>query len=204
MVFDESVKKVVQMNYTDEFELEDLNSRRLYLNSEVDETIIESLVYHILRYNREDKEIPVEERKPIYLYINSPGGNVCDGYGLIDAMLASKTPIYTVNQALCASMGFLIFIAGKKRDPRCHSQFLMHDGSTAGWDSTAKMKDRMEFETVQIEKMTKDYILNQTSITSDLYDQKYRVEWYMLPIEAKQHGICTHIVVVDCDMDRIL
>lgn len=204
MVFDESVKKVVQMNYTDEFELEDLNERRLYLNSDVDETIIESLVYHILRYNREDKDKPIEERKPIYLYINSPGGHVCDGYGLIDAMIDSKTPIYTVNQALCASMGFLIFIAGSKRYTMRHSQFLMHDGSTAGWDSTAKMKDRMEFETIQIEKMTKDYILSRTKITQELYDQKYRVEWYMLPEEAKTHGICTHIVGVDCEIDEIL
>ena len=204
MVFDENVKKVVQMTYTDEFELEDLNGRRLYLNSDVDETIIETLVYHILRYNREDKGKPVEERKPIYLYINSPGGNVCDGYGLIDAILSSKTPVYTVNQALCASMGFLIFIAGQKRFTMQRSQFLMHDGSTAGWDSTAKMKDRMEFETGQIEKMTKEYILSRTNIDSVLYDQKYRVEWYMLPDEAKHHNICTHIVGKDCELDDIL
>lgn len=201
---EKDVKKVVNLSYVEEFEIEDLNDRKLMLNSGVDETVIESLVYHILRYNKLDKGIPREERKPIILYINSPGGSVCDGYGLVDAILDSETPVYTVNQAMCASMGFLIFIAGEKRFSMRHSEFLMHDGSTAGWDSTAKMKDRMEFETSQLEKMTKEYIISRTSINEELYNEKYRVEWYMLPQEAKEHGICTHIVGIDCTMDEII
>ena len=80
----------------------------------------------------------------------------------------------------------------------------MNDGSTAGWDSTAKMKDRMDFETNQLEQMTKKYIMSRTTIDNDLYDAKYRVEWYMLPYEAKQHGIVDYIVGVDCTIDEIL
>lgn len=197
-------KDICNLTYLEKYEVEDLEERRLFINSEIDENIIDSAVYHILRYNRLDKGLKPEERKPIYLFINSPGGSVCDGYGLIDVIQSSITPVYTINQALCASMGFLIFLAGHKRYSMKRSEFLMHDGSTAGWDSTAKMKDRMDFETKQLEQMTKEYIMSRTNIDNDLYDAKYRVEWYMLPNEAKQHGILDYIVGVDCTIDEIL
>ena len=105
---------------------------------------------------------------------------------------------------MCASMGFLIFLAGHKRYSLQRSEFLMHDGSTYGWDSTAKMKDRMDFETGQVEKMTKEYIMSRTNIDSDLYDAKYRVEWYFLPEEAKCHGVVDYIIGVGWSKKEIL
>jgi ATP-dependent Clp protease protease subunit len=197
-------KNICSVTYLEKFEISDLDERRLFINMGIDEGIIDSTVYHILRYNRLDKGLKPEERKPIFLYINSPGGSVCDGYGLIDVIQSSITPVYTINQALCASMGFLIFLAGHKRYSMQRSEFLMHDGSTAGWDSTAKMKDRMDFETNQLEQMTKNYIMSRTTIDNDLYDAKYRVEWYMLPQEAKKHGIIDYIVGIDCTLDEII
>ena len=197
-------KEVISITPYDELEFEEIRNRRLYINGVIDEEIITSIVFHILKYNREDKGVPVESRKPILLYINSPGGSVVDGYGLIDAILCSKTPVYTITQALCASMGFLIFLAGAKRYSMPRSQALLHDGFTGGMDSTAKMKDRMEFEAYQLEPMTKEYVLSRTKIDSKLYDEKYRIEWYMLPHEAKEHGIVTHIVGEDCDINEIV
>ena len=96
--------------FADKFVIEDINdNRHLFLNSDVDEQVIDQIVYHIMRYNRLDKGIDVQDRKPIIVYINSPGGSVVDGYGLVDAILCSKTPVYTVNLGQCSSMGFLIF-----------------------------------------------------------------------------------------------
>lgn len=199
----ENTREVFNYCLGDKFDIEDLEERKIYINCGIDEDVIESAVYHILRYNKIDKGIPKEERKPILLYINSPGGSVVDGYGLIDAILASETPVYTINQALCASMGFLIFIAGHKRFSMQHSEFLMHDGSTFGCDSTAKMKDRMDFETKELEQMTKNYIISQTKIDEKLYDEKYRVEWYFLPKLAKEIGVVDYIVGQDCSIDDI-
>jgi len=197
-------KMTYNLALTDKFDIEDYENRRLYLNTEIDESIITSIAYHILRYNRLDKDIPIEDREPIILYINSPGGTVVDGFGLVDVILQSKTPVYTVNQAQCASMGFLIFIAGHKRYSMKHSEFLMHDGNTFAWDSTAKAKDRIDFETTELEKYTKEYIINRTKIDNTLYDEKYRVEWYMMADTALKYGICDYIVGDDCDIDEIL
>ena len=192
------------LEYHNKFDLEDLDNRKLYLGSVIDGSSIDSVVYHILRYNRLDKGISKEERKPIILYINSPGGNVSDGFGVIDAILTSETPVYTVNQALCASMGFLIFIAGHKRYSMPRAEFLLHDGSTFIFDSSGKAKDRIEFESVQLEGITKSLVIEQTKIESDLYDNKHRAEWWMLPKEAKELGVTDYIVGVDVSINEIV
>lgn len=198
------IKEVYNYDWTDRFEIEDIEERRLYINDNIDSEVVDSIVYHIMRYNRQDKGIDVENRKPIILYLNSNGGSVPDGYAVIDAIINSITPVYTVNQGYCYSMGFLIFLAGHKRYCMPSATFLMHDGSTMAWDSTAKAKDRMDFETRQVEEYTKRYIMSRTAIDEKLYDEKYRVEWYFYPAEAKQNGVLDYIVGVDCTIDEIV
>lgn len=198
------VKTVMNIGYFEEYEMSDLDERRLFINGVIDDEIIDTIVYHILRYNREDKRIPVNDRLPIKIYINSTGGDVYSGYGLISAITSSITPIYTINQGTCASMAFLIFIASNKRYSMGNSMFLMHEGFTGGFDNTSKMRDRMEFETEQLEKHTRDFVLNHTFIKEDFYKEKYRIEWYMLPEEAKRYGICDYIVGKDCTIDEIV
>ena len=185
------IKTVMNIGYFEEYEMSDLEERRLFINGVIDDEIIDTIVYHILRYNREDKSIPV-------------GGDVYSGYGLISAITSSLTPIYTINQGTCASMAFLIFIAGNKRYSMKNSMFLMHEGFTGGFDNTSKMRDRMEFETEQLEEHTRNFVLNHTSIEEDFYKEKYRIEWYMLPEEARRYGICDYIVGKDCTIDEII
>ena len=198
------IKTSMMLYQGEQFEADDLENRRLFINDIIDSDVIDTIVYHILRYNREDKDIPVENRKPILLYVNTNGGSVPDGYALIDAVMTSKTPVYTINQGYCYSMGFLIFISCKKRFAMPNSTFLMHDGSSFAWDSTAKMKDRVDFEAGQVEVHTKNYIIGQTKIDEKLYDEKYRVEWYFYPEEAKSVGVCDCIVGKDCTIDEII
>mgnify|MGYP002621683067 CR=1 FL=1 len=197
-------KEVISITPFDEIELGEIAERRLYINSIIDEEIVSGIAFYILKFNREDKGKKIEDRKPILLYINSPGGSVVDGFGLIDAILSSKTPVYTINQALCASMGFLIFLAGEKRYSMQRSEFLMHDGTAVTMDSTAKAMDRMKFEEEYMEPMIKNYIMSRTNINTEVYEKKYRIEWYMLPEEAKEYGIVTHILGTDCDIDEII
>ena len=188
----------------DQFFLEDIENRRIFLYDDISSETIDHVVYHVLRYNRLDKDIPIDERKTIILYINSPGGSVTDGFAIIDCLLLSKTPIYTVNIATCYSMGFLIFLAGSKRFALPSSTYLCHDGGNFAYDSTAKLKDRMEFELGAMEEHTKEYVISRTNISSDLYDVNYRKEWYFYPDEAKKYGVVTDIVGIDCDINSII
>ena len=58
-----------------------------------------------------DSEDP---NKPIYLYINCPGGSVIAGLALFDTMNHVKAPIVTINLGLAASMASFLLAAGKK------------------------------------------------------------------------------------------
>lgn len=200
----EEIKSVINMCYHEKFDVEELNNRRLYINYGIDETIIDTICFHIMRYNREDIGKPVNERVPIKLYINSNGGDVYNGWALISVITSSITPVITINQGMCASMAFLIFIAGHKRYSMENAVALMHEGYNGGYDSSSKMRDKIDFETGQLEAMTKDFVLNHTNITSKFYDEKYRIEWYLLPNEAKKYGICDAIVGKDCSIEEIL
>jgi len=193
-------------NYTldDSFFLEDLENRHLYINGKINSSVIENVVYYIIRYNMEDTNKPVENRKPIILYINSIGGEVVSGFSVIDAIQTSKTPVYTVNLGECSSMAFLIYIAGNKRYAMPHSQFLLHDGETGGIDSTAKLKDRIEFEAGELADEIRNYVLSCTKIDKRTYDKKYRFEWYFLPNEAHELGVVDYIIGKNCSLDEII
>lgn len=198
------ISETYNYEYSDKFDIEDNEQRRIYINSEIDENIVDTAVYHILRYNRLDKDTPIISREPIKIYINSPGGSVADGYALIDAIKLSKTPVYTINLANCLSMALLIFISGHKRFCMPHAEFLLHDGSSGCFDSVSKMQDRLKFESEQIDKMTKEYILSNTLITKEQYEMNMRKEWYFLPQEGKSIGVVDSIVGEDCELDEII
>jgi ATP-dependent protease ClpP protease subunit len=100
----DQIKQVVNYDLADQFQLEDLKQRKLYINFEIDENLMNDITYHILRFNTEDKGKEIKDRQPILLYISSNGGSVNDGFGLIDVILNSKTPVYTINLSYNYSM----------------------------------------------------------------------------------------------------
>lgn len=185
------------------FRLKDLKQRKLFLNSDIDQFTVFETVKHILQYNAEDKGLKVEERKPILLYIASNGGEVDAGFELIDVILSSKTPVYTINLGFQYSMGFLIGIAGHKRFATKNAKFLMHDGSQFVYNSGTKVQDQMEFQK-KVEEKVEKYVIEQSKITPEEYNNKRRVEWYLFAEEAKEKGFCDYIIGVDIDIDEII
>lgn len=181
----------------------DIKNRRLVLDVGVDQMSVSDVVGHIIRYNREDKGIPVEIRKPIILYIVSPGGDVLSGFELIDIVEYSKTPIYTVNFGYQYSMALPIGLAGKKRYALPNASFLIHDGYIGVNDSSSKAQDWAEFLR-RLDKREKEYILSKTKITEEQFSAKERVDWYFFVEDAKAMGIVDYIVGIDCDLDEIL
>lgn len=187
----------------DIFHLRDLKQRKLFLNTDIDQCSVFDIVKNIMQYNAEDKGVEIEQRRPILLYITSDGGEVDSGFELIDAIINSKTPVYTINLGYQYSMGFLIGLAGAKRFATPNAKFLMHDGSNFVYNSGAKAQDQMEFQR-RVEERVKSYILSRSKLTSDEYDSKLRVEWYLFADEAKDKGFVDYIIGQDCDIDCVI
>lgn len=185
------------------FYLRDLRQRKLFINTAIDQSSIIAIIRHIMQYNAEDRNIPVEKRKPILLYLTSEGGQVDAGFELIDVIQNSKTPVYTINLGYWYSMGFLIGIAGHKRFASANSKMLMHDGSTFVYNSGAKAQDQMRFQAKTDERI-KQYVMSRSKITSDDYDKQFRSEWYLFADEAKEKGFIDFIIGEDCEIDEIV
>lgn len=185
------------------FHLQDLKQRKLFLNEGIDQNSVADIVKHILQYNCEDKGIDPESRPPIKLYVVSEGGDVDSGFELIDVIQSSKTPVYTINLGYQYSMGFLIGISGHKRYATRNAKYLMHDGSNFVYNSGAKAQDQMKFNS-RVEDRIKEYILSRSNLSSEEYDAKLRVEWYMFADEAKERGFVDYIIGEDCDIDEVI
>lgn len=187
----------------DLFYIHELKQRKLFLNMDIEQLAVAEIVQHIIRFNKEDKGIPVKDRTPILLYITSNGGEVDSGFELIDIIMNSKTPVYTINLGYQYSMGFLIGLAGHKRFATKNAKFLMHDGTSYIFNSNTKALDQMEFQK-KVEGRVKQYVLSRSKITSEEYDSKLRIEWYLFADEAKEKGFVDFIIGEDCDIYDVI
>lgn len=201
----------ISLNLNDYFVYQDYQDRRIYLSTAIgysngvvligESSIADEIVGWILDYNREDKGKLPEERQPIRLYIDSPGGNVTCGFAIIGAIRVSKTPVYTINVGQWSSMAFLIGICGHRRFSLPNMTFLMHDGDLLAAGSTNKAQDQMKFNERYENEVIKAHVMEHSNMTSSEYDALSRVEYYMLPEDARKHGFIDEVVE---DIDTIL
>jgi ATP-dependent Clp protease protease subunit len=183
---------------------ESLRDRVIVLNSEITQDVIEMVVLQILKFNKEDKNLPIENRKRIKLYINSCGGEVASGYTIIDSILASKTPVDGVLLGYGYSMGSLIYLACDRKYAFINSTILIHDGNVGASSSGSKFKDIAKFYD-KMDDRIKKYVLSRTKMTPEFYDAKYEKEFYIYADEeGRELGIVDKIIGVDCDLDEIL
>jgi ATP-dependent Clp protease protease subunit len=96
--------------------------RILFLGSEVNDAVANALVAQMLYLDSDDSS------KPIYLYINSPGGSVTAGLAIYDTMQYVKSDVVTICVGLAASMGAFLLAAGTKgkRLALPHSRIMIH------------------------------------------------------------------------------
>jgi ATP-dependent Clp protease protease subunit len=83
-----------------------LKDRIIFLNGPVNDTTATLVVAQLLFLEAEDGS------KPIYLYINSPGGSVTAGMSIYDTMQYVKPIVATVCVGQACSMGSLLLCAG--------------------------------------------------------------------------------------------
>ena len=190
--------------FTDDLIQELLSKRILILNDEVDEYLLENLVLQIIKFNDQDKDLPVDKRKPIRIFIQSPGGNCIDGFNVVDVIEHSITPVYTICFSKCCSMAFHIFIGGHKRFAFKNSVLLIHDGEIAIQNTNSKAKDTMLFID-ELNKRMKQHILDHTNITDEFFDSIYEKEYYIFAdSKAMELGCVDYIIGKDVTLDSLL
>ena len=99
-----------------------LDTRQIILSGEVNKELAEKVIRQLLILEADSAT------KPIYVYIDSPGGDVDAGFAIFDMIRFIKPPVYTIGMGLVASAGALILLAASKnhRIGLPNSHYLIH------------------------------------------------------------------------------
>ena len=84
-----------------------LRERIIFLNGEVNDTVSALVCAQLLFLEAENP------RKPIHLYINSPGGVITSGLAMYDTMRYIRAPVETLCMGTARSMGSFLLMAGE-------------------------------------------------------------------------------------------
>ena len=172
-----------------------LNNREILINQGIDDGIVE-WTQEIIDWNKEDKDIKdYSKRKPIKIFINSNGGSLNAIMELITICNLSKTPVYAIGMGKCYSAGGLLLMGIPKGNRYILSttEALVHDGSTGSMGDTGKVLDDLE-QTKKTEEITKQFILEHTTIPEELYDKNYRKNWWLDSSEIIKYGLADHVI----------
>jgi ATP-dependent Clp protease protease subunit len=166
-------------------------SNILYLTEQDQENNnVDSIIKSILEVNESNKT-----SSPIKLYINSYGGDVYQFFGLIDVILASKTPVYTYTLGAAMSCALLVALAGHKRFAYKHSTFMYHQISLGEWDVAKNLEEDL-IETKRLHKLIEELVLDKTTITKKQIEDvhNHKRDWYISPGEALKYKIIDQII----------
>lgn len=163
------------------------NHRIFYLDYEIDVGALE-IQKEIIRINFEDSNIPIEERIPIKIFIDSYGGYSNETLSIISTIQMSKTPVYTINIGIAYSGAGLILMAGHKRYAMPYSKAMIHTGSndlTGTYEQVMSQSQNYE----KVVKILGDFICAHTLITPKVYKKRKGDEWYLDKDEQIEYGL---------------
>ena len=176
----------------------DEQERVFWVDDQIDEGLLD-LVKMIVRCNHEDKGKSVEERVPIKVYIDSPGGDVCALWTTIQAIEISKTPVYTINYCTAYSAAADLLTAGHKRFAFPGTNIMVHSGSCM-YAGTVEQADNMKKYFDNLGKKVTDYFLAHTKVEPRIYKKKAPYDWYLDEDEALKYGIIDTVIT---DIDEL-
>lgn len=179
----------------------DRKNRLIFIDYDIDDTLLREVGRQIIEYNREDKGKSVDERTPIVILINSGGGCLDSTYATIAIMETSKTPIITVNMNCAYSAAGLILMAGHKRYCMPRSQVLIHSGSAQGISGNYEdIQESTKSYKKMVEEM-REFIISKTKIDKALMKKNQSRDWYLPTSEQIDLGVVDEIIT---ELDSIL
>jgi ATP-dependent Clp protease, protease subunit len=163
--------------------------RIIFLAEEVDDGIANAIVAYLLYLDSDD------QTKPIYLYINSPGGSVTAGMAIYDTMQHIKSDVVTICVGLAASMGSFLLAAGTKgkRLALPHSRIMIHQplGGSRGQATDIEIEAR---QILRVRKELNELLSFHTEKSVEQIERDTDRDYFMSAEEAKEYGLIDRVV----------
>lgn len=171
-----------------------LKERIVYLNGDVDDSTVDLVTMQIILMNEKEKSIPIEELKPLTIYLNTRGGDIDPTLHLIQVIQESRIPIHVRVLAMAASAGLYITVACKHRVAYKNSILLLHKGSMCIGGNTASAEDMMDFYKDTVQRKFDELIIERTNISAEQLKKIRRNETYCLGTEALEYGFIDKVI----------
>lgn len=165
-----------------------LNERIIFLGEAVDDNVANSVVAQLLHLESADPE------KDISLYINSPGGSVSAGLGILDTMNFIKCDVSTICLGQCASMGAVLLSAGTKgkRLALPNSMILIHQPSGGAQGQQTEIAIVADFMHKTRHRLNK-ILAENTGQSIERIQQDTERDNYMTAEQALEYGLIDRI-----------
>ena len=166
-----------------------LKDRIIFLGSQVNDDVANSLVAQLLFLQSEDP------KSDIHLYVNSPGGSVSAGLAIYDTMqfVTCDVATYCIGQA--ASMGAVLLAAGAagKRYALPNARIMIHQ-PLAGMQGTAEeiMIHAKEFKNVK--QRLNEILIKHTGQPIDKIEADTDRDRFMTAMEAKEYSLIDQVI----------
>ncbi|MDF2368318.1 MAG: ATP-dependent Clp endopeptidase proteolytic subunit ClpP [Sneathiella sp.] len=135
-------------------------------------------------------------KKPIYMYINSPGGVVTSGLAIYDTMQYIKPDIATVCIGQAASMGSFLLAAGAKGKRYClpNARIMIHQpsGGAQGQATDIEIQAR---EILKVRARLNNIYVEHTGQPLDVIEASMERDNFMTAEEAKEFGLVDEVVL---------
>ena len=169
-----------------------LKDRIIFLGEDLNSASAGLVIAQLLFLESEDPE------KEIYLYINSPGGSITDGMGIVDTMNYISCPVSTICVGMAASMGAVLLASGEKgkRFATPNSEILIHQPLIGGGGlsgQTTEIKIHADHMVKTREKLNK-LLSDRTGQSLETIQRDTERDNYMTAEEALKYGLIDGIM----------
>ncbi|PSB14984.1 ATP-dependent Clp endopeptidase, proteolytic subunit ClpP [Phormidesmis priestleyi ULC007] len=166
-----------------------LRERIVFLGTQVDDAVADSLVAQMLFLEAEDSE------KDIQIYINSPGGSVTAGMAIYDTMQQVRCDVVTICFGLAASMGAFLLSGGTKgkRMSLPSSRIMIHQplGGAQGQAVDIEIQAK---EILYHKRKLNELLAEHTGQPFERIEADTERDFFMSAQEAKDYGLIDQVI----------
>lgn len=130
-------------------------------------------------------------QETINIYINSPGGDVCQGLAIYDVSKLINSPIRTVCMGIAASMAAVLMLMGERRDGLKHSRLMLHEVSD--WIRGKASDIMIEIKEMELAQISLYEIIKEKTNINNPETLFIKDKWYSAE-EALEYEILTKVL----------
>lgn len=168
-----------------------LEKRIIFVSEGINAAVAKKVVNNLLAMDAQDSN------KPIYMYLNTPGGEVNSGFAIYDTMRYINSEVRVVCTGLTASIGTIILLGAAKKHrytmPNC--RFLIHQpligGHIQGQASDLEITAR---EIIKTRSKINRMLSEECGQPLEKVEEDTTRDYWMTAEEAKTYGLVTKIV----------